>query len=60
MSALKLKGLNFRSLCSGIFLVRQGQYILVNILAVLFSISGGSETNSKFGWVFEWLSGMEE
>ena len=34
-------------LCSGIFLVQQGQYFLVNISALLFSISGGSETNSN-------------
>ena len=27
--------------------MRQGQYFLVDILAVLFSISGGSEKNSK-------------
>ena len=32
-----------------IFLVWQGQYFLVNILSVLVSITGGSETNSKFG-----------
>ena len=34
-------------LCSGIFLVQQGQYFLVNISALLFSISGCSETNSN-------------
>ena len=34
-------------LCSGIFLVQQGQYFLVNISALLFSLSGGSETNSN-------------
>ena len=40
--------------------MRQGPYFLVNILAVLFSISGGSETNSKFGWVVGWVGGMDE
>ena len=30
------------------------------ILALLFSISGGSETNSKFGWVVGWGVGMDE
>ena len=26
----------------------------------LFSISGGSETDSKFGWLVGWVGGMEE
>ena len=42
------------------FFSAQGQYFLVNILLVLFSISGGSETNSKFGYVVGWVGGMEE
>ena len=40
--------------------MRQGQYFLISISAVLFSISGGSETDSKFGWVVGWVGGMEE
>ena len=32
------------------------QYLLVNILALLFSVSGGSESNSKSSWVLGgWL-----
>ena len=43
--------------CSGFFLVRRGQYFLVNILAVLFSVSGGSERNSKSSWfLVGWLN----
>ena len=32
------------------FLVWQGQYFFGNVLSVLFSISGGSETNLKSSW----------
>ena len=37
----------------------QGQYFLVNISAVLFSIYGGSETNSNYYdfWVGVWVGG---
>ena len=45
--ALGLSGFAWVGLAQEFFLVRQGQYILGNILAVLFSISGGSETNSN-------------
>ena len=40
--------------------MRQGQYFLVNIFALLFSISGGSETNSKYGWEAGWVGDVEE
>ena len=42
------------------FLVLQGQYFLANSLAVLFRISGGSETNSKFGWEVRLVGGIEK
>ena len=40
--------------------MQQGHYFLVNILAVLLSLSGGSETKSKFGWEVGWVGGMEK
>ena len=40
--------------------MRQGQYFLVNSLAVLFSISEGSETNSKFGREVGLVDSMEK
>ena len=50
----------FGHLCSGIFFVRQCQYFLVNILAVLFCISEGSETNSNFVWEVGLVGSMEK
>ena len=40
--------------------MRQGQYFLVNSSAVLFFISEGSETNSKFGWEVGLVGSMEK
>ena len=38
----------------------QGQYFLGNILAVSFSISGCSETKSKYGWKAGGVGDVEE
>ena len=40
--------------------MRQGQNILVNNLTVLFSLSEGSETISKFGWEVGLVGSMEK